>query len=389
MPMRVAMIGQYPLDAGRILGGVEAVIVPLLHGLVSLSDLDMHVVTCQGPAQDRLSSTPEGVPLYVRRRRHLGRVTFYALDVASIHRALRVISPDIIHAHGVGIYAISALGYPCEHVVTAHGIFYREAQFAQGFPGRLRGSFDSFYERYSVGRIHNLIAISPYVQQELSQIGGFRGNLYAIENPVDDIFFAVDGVEDESTILYAGRVLPRKGLLYLLRALALVHKTVPHVQLRVAGETDTDPVYVEACRHFIAEHGLEKAVTFLGALTMKDMATEYARCALLALPSGQETAPVVVAEAMAAERPVVATRRCGMPYMVEHEGSGLLVDYDDVQGLADALLRVLRDDQLRSRMGQRGLELARARFRADVVAQQTRDAYLEILNGSSPGRLRQ
>jgi glycosyltransferase involved in cell wall biosynthesis len=387
--MRVAMMGQYPLDAGRILGGVEAVMVPLLHGLVSLPDLDIHIVTCQGPAKDRLTRTLEGVPLYVRRRRHLGRVTFYARDVASMHRALRTISPDIIHAHGVGIYAISALGYPCAHVVTAHGIFYREAQFAQDFPSRLRGSFDSFYERYSVGRVRNLIAINPYVQQELAQIGGFRGNLYAIENPVDDIFFAASGAEEESTILYAGRVLPRKGLLYLLRALTWVHKAVPSVELRVAGETDTDPVYVEACRQFIAGHGLEKAVTFLGSLTMKEMAMEYSRCALLALPSGQETAPVVVAEAMAVGRPVVATRRCGMPYMVEHEGSGLLVDYDDVRGLADALLRVLRDDPLRARMGQRGRELAQARFRTDVVAQQTRDAYLKILNGpSSSGRLR-
>ena len=384
--MRVAMMGQYPLDAGRILGGVEAVMVPLLHGLVSLPDLDMHIVTCQGPAQDRLTSAPEGVPLHVRRRRHLGRVTFYARDVASMHHALKAIAPDIVHAHGVGIYAIAALNYPCEHVVTAHGIFYREAQFAQEFPSRLRGSFDSFYERYSVGRIRNLIAINPYVQQELAQIGGFRGNLYAIENPVDDLFFAASGSEQESTILYAGRVLPRKGLLYLLRALALVHKTVPHLELRVAGETDTDPAYVRACRQFIAEHGLEKAVTFLGALTMKEMAVEYSRCALLALPSGQETAPVVVAEAMAVGRPVVATRRCGMPYMVEHEGSGLLVDYDDGPGLADALLRVLRDDRLRVRMGRRGRELAQARFRADVVAQQTRDVYLRILNGSSPSR---
>jgi glycosyltransferase involved in cell wall biosynthesis len=114
------------------------------------------------------------------------------------------------------------------------------------------------------------------------------------------------------------------------------------------------------------------------------MVMEYARCAVLSMPSKQETAPVVVAEAMAAGRPVVATRRCGMPYMVEHKGSGLLVDDDDVAGLADALLLVLGDDQLRARMGQRGRELAQARFRADLVAQQTRDVYLKILNEPSP-----
>lgn len=93
---------------------------------------------------------------------------------------------------------------------------------------------------------------------------------------------------------------------------------------------------------------------------------------------------MAVAEAMAAGRPVVATRLCGMVYMVEHGGSGLLVDDDDVSELADALLRLLGDDQLRARMGQRGRELAQARFRASVVAQQTRDVYLKILNEPSP-----
>jgi glycosyltransferase involved in cell wall biosynthesis len=382
--MRVAMIGQYPLDEGRILGGVEAVMVPLLHGLVSFPELDLHIVTCQGVPEDYLTRTRRGVPLHVRRRRRFGRLTFYARDVISIHSALKAISPDVVHAHGIGIYAISALGFPSKHVVTMHGMIFREAQFAQKLSGCLRGSFDSFYERYSVARVQNLISINPYVQQELAQIGGFRGNLYAIENPVDDVFFTIDGAGEESTILYAGRVLPRKGLLNLLRALARAQRIMPRIELRVAGEVDSDPAYVEACRQFIAEHCLETAVTFLGALTAEEMVREYARCTVLALPSKQETAPVVVAEAMAAGRPVVATRRCGMPYMVEHGGSGLLVDDDDVSGLADALLLVLGDHQLRERMGQRGRELAQARFRADLVAQQTRDVYLKILNEPSP-----
>jgi glycosyltransferase involved in cell wall biosynthesis len=367
---------------------------PLLHSLASFPDLDVHIVTCQGAAKDHLTRTQWGVPLHVRQRRRFGRLTFYARDVLSIRRALGAISPDVVHAHGIGIYAISALGFPCKHVVTMHGIIFREAQFAPKLLGRLRGSFDSFYERYSVARVQNLISINPYVEQEVAQIGGFRGHLYAIENPVDDIFFTVPaqnagwstdgGAEDKSTILYAGAVIPRKGLLNLLRALAQAQRTVPHIRLRVAGEVDSDPAYVQVCRQFIAEHGLETAVTFLGSLTMKEVVTEYARCAVLALPSKQETAPVVVAEAMAAGRPVVATRRCGMPYMVEHGGSGLLVEDDDVSGLADALLLVLADDQLRARLGQRGRELAQVRFRADVVAQRTRDVYLQVLNEPSP-----
>lgn len=386
--MRVAMIGQYPLDEDHIVGGVEAVMVPLLQGLASFPDLDLHIVTCQGVPGDYVTRTRGGIPLHVRRRRRFGRLTFYARDVASIGRALEAIAPDIVHAHGLGIYAVSALAFPCRHVVTAHGIFYREARFGQRLPDRLRGELGSFYERYSLARVQNLISISPYVEQEVARIGGFRGHLYAIENPVDDRFFAVGGLGDGCTILYAGGVIVRKGLLNLLRALVEVRRTMPQVELRVAGETDSEPEYVQACRQFVVDHGLQQAVTFLGSLTGEQMAAEYARCALLALPSKQETAPVVVAEAMAAARPVVATRRCGMPYMVEHGGSGLLVDEDDVSGLVDALLRVLRDDQLRTQMGERGRQLAQMRFRAHVVAQQTRDVYFKVLNEPSPARRR-
>jgi phosphatidylinositol alpha-1,6-mannosyltransferase len=64
--------------------------------------------------------------------------------------------------------------------------------------------------------------------------------------------------------------------------------------------------------------------------------------------------------------------------MVEDGGSGLLVDYGDVSALADALWHVLGDAQLRRRMGQRGRELAAARFRADVVAAKTRQVYLQL-----------
>jgi glycosyltransferase involved in cell wall biosynthesis len=382
--MRVAVLGQYPLDEGRILGGVEGVMVPLLHSLASLSDLEMHMVTCQGVAKDYLTRTQWGVPLHVRKRRRFGRLTFYARDVLSIRRALRAISPDVVHAHGSGIYVISALGFPCNHVVTVHGIIYREVQFGQNFLSPLRALLDSFYERYSLARVQNLISINPYVEQEVARIGGFRGHLYPIENPVDGILFSVSGAGEKSTILYAGAVIPRKRLMHLLRALAQARKTAPQVELRVAGEVDSAPEYVEACRRFIAEHGLETTVTFLGSLAIKEMVMEYARCAVLALPSKQESAPMAVAEAMAAGRPVVATRLCGMVYMVEHGGSGLLVDDDDVSELADALLRLLGDDQLRARMGQRGRELAQARFRASVVAQQTRDVYLKILNEPSP-----
>lgn len=378
--MRIAMLGQYPLCEERITGGVEAVLVPLLRALSRFDDLALHIVTCQPRVEDGLRATQVGWPIHVLKRRRFGRAVFHIRDVSGIQRVLQHISPDIVHAHGLGIYAAAACQSPYAHIVTLHGITPREAAFVRGAAARLRAFLDSVYARYCLAQVKNLISINPYVEQELTCLGGFRGTIYRIENPVDDVFFTVSGDGDGATILYAGRVIPRKNLLDLLQALVLVRKEVAQAQLRVAGEAESDLAYVELCHQFIRQNHLDNAVTFLGSLTTQQMAKEYEGCAVLVLPSKQETAPVAVAEAMAAGRPVVATRVCGMPFMVEDGVSGLLVNEGDINGLADALVRVLSNKQLRQKMGQRGRELAWSRFRADVVAQQTRQVYLQLVD---------
>jgi glycosyltransferase involved in cell wall biosynthesis len=240
---------------------------------------------------------------------------------------------------------------------------------------------DGTFERYCLARVKNLISISPYVEDELVGRRGFQGRVYRIENPVDDRFFLARDQEQEATILYAGAVIPRKNLLDLLRALVIVRGEMPQVNLRIAGETESAPTFMATCRQFITEQCLAPVVSFLGSLTAEDMANEYARCTLLALTSRQETAPVAIAEAMAAGRPVMATAICGVPYMVEESVSGLLVEPGDVTALANALLRILSDTSLRQKMGARGREMAEARFRAEVVANQTRQVYLGLQEG--------
>jgi glycosyltransferase involved in cell wall biosynthesis len=321
--------------------------------------------------------------LHLHKRRRLGRITFHVRDRANMGRTLRSIAPDVVHAQGMGLYAASAADSPYPHVVTMHGIFSREASFAQGLSSRLRGFLDSVFERYCVCRVKNLIVISPYVERELARIGGFKGRIFHIENPVAEAYFGVNGEGEEGAILYVGRVIPRKDLLALLRALVVVRREIPQAQLRVAGETESSPAYVEACQEFIEQQTLGNAVRFLGSLPKDEMVNEYARCSVLALPSKQETAPVVVAEAMAAARAVVATRVCGIPDMVEDGQSGLLVDYGDVDGLADALVRVLRDRELRTVMGRHGRILAGQRFGVGAVARKTWQVYQRVATASN------
>ncbi len=369
------MLGQYPLDESRIVGGIEAIMVPLVRALGALDDLDLHVITCQPSAEEGERRTSSGVPLHVLRRKRLGRATLHARDVAHLARTIARLAPDVVHAQGVGIYAAAAMASSLPYVVTVHGLVFRELESAVGIGPRVRTTIDSLYERYLLSRLNHLISISPYVEAELGQRRGCR--IDRIENSIDECFFRLSDDIQAGSVLYAGRVIRRKGLLELLHALGPVSRVVPDVSLRIAGEHESEPDYVSECRAAIAQLGLEDRVTFLGSLTMDEMAAEYARCAVFALPSRQETAPVVVAEAMAAGRPVVATRACGMPYMVEHEQSGYLVDYTDTAGWSAAITRLLQCPELRQAMGQRGRLLAQQRFAPQVIACKTHRLYRE------------
>jgi spore coat protein SA len=206
--------------------------------------------------------------------------------------------------------------------------------------------------------------------------------VFDIENPVADVFFDPTPATNPHRILFAGRLIRRKGLHHLLPALQLARRDVPGVELVLAGEMESESDYVASLRAFAAEHSLP--VQFLGPLSTPEMVEQYRACAFTVLPSKQETAPVVIEEAMAMGRAVIATRAGGVPAMIEHERTGLLVDYGDVGGLAASMTRLLREPGLAAQMGQQAHEQAVRRFRGDAVARQTYEAYGAVLQAARP-----
>lgn len=91
---------------------------------------------------------------------------------------------------------------------------------------------------------------------------------------------------------------------------------------------------------------------------------------------------MVIEQAMAARVPVVATRVGGVDYLVDHGRTGFVVELDDVKGLAEAMVRLLADADLRARMGEAGRVEADRRFRTEVVARQTRQVYDQVFSRS-------
>ena len=180
-------------------------------------------------------------------------------------------------------------------------------------------------------------------------------------------------------ILGVGRLVAKKGFDVMVDACAVLQERGVPFDALIVGQDDKDG---EALRRRIAALG--SPVRLPGPLGPEELLHEYRRANALCmpcrlLPSDRDGIPNVLVEAMAAGAPVVATNVSGIPELVEHEVNGLLVEPDDPQALADALLRLHDDPELTRRLTRNGRETVRERFDGDRLARTLADLFREAL----------
>src|SRR5690606_16599337 len=150
------------------------------------------------------------------------------------------------------------------------------------------------------------------------------------------------------------------------------------LEIVVAGST-SDKRYFEALKKELERLNILDKFRFLGVITMDELLQELGRCACLVLPSYQETAPMVIQEAMAAGVPIVASNVCGIPYQVEDGTTGFLVAPGNAEDLAEKLERLLSSPALRAEFGRAAKQHADTYFRATAVAERTLNVYREMV----------
>lgn len=172
--------------------------------------------------------------------------------------------------------------------------------------------------------------------------------------------------QDRDYVLYAGRLASNKGLGHLLDAFARIASSAPDVDLVLAGR---DWGVGDALRAQAAALGIADRVRIVGHLDDAAYRGAIGGCRLLVLPSEWEAFGIVLLEAMACGRPVVATAVGGVPEVVAHGTDGLLVPFGDAGGLAEAVRSLLSDPAWASRLGAAGRAKA-ARFDWGAIAQR-------------------
>jgi glycosyltransferase involved in cell wall biosynthesis len=373
--MKIAFVTAFPQKPLFPHGGVEAVCVTLATALAKLNDIELHVVTVDRTAGDIEIEEWRGVTVHRLHTTHGRSLLAYATGKGrrQIHEYLKKLQPDIIHAHDTYGLMVTGLDYP--RILTIHGFIYEDTLYAGGWVSRLRSKLWKHYELACWADHPHIISITPYVRERLRGLS--HGMIHDIENPVSEECFQIKPQPRRGTIFSAAIINKRKNTVGLLKAFAQLLKNGAQAELRIAGSA-AEPDYEREVHEFINANALNEKVKLLGRIGAEQLRNELAQTSIFALVSSEEGAPMGIAEAMAAGVPVVASNRCGIPYMVRDGETGFLVDPYNPMDIAWRLEQILNDDALRIALGKKANEIALERFHPNHVARRTHEVYLRL-----------
>lgn len=174
--------------------------------------------------------------------------------------------------------------------------------------------------------------------------------IYKIYNGIREYGLPVLYENKIKSFRYSGRLDKSKGIDILLNAFAIVYKNNKNIILEIAGK-GSEESYIKS---FIQKEGLENAIIFHGYFSDYNKAVNFISGAYcLLLPSRSDNFPTVVLEAFSFGIPVIASRTGGIPEMFENEKEGFLVPGENVEALAEAMQKIITNENLRNEMALR------------------------------------
>lgn len=209
-----------------------------------------------------------------------------------------------------------------------------------------------------------------WIQQTLSK----SDNVQVIYNAVTQQNIERSDVETAS-VAFLGKICDLKGIKDLIHAFKYVVSDTPEAKLYLAGDGDID-TYLK----LIKELGIDSSIEFLGWISGDQKQALLAKADIYCLPSYKEGFPMGVLEAMSSEIPVVASRAGGIVDAIEHEKEGLLIDAGDIQGLANAIKRLLKDKNLKQKLTLNAKRKFDENFSTQIICHQLDQMYLNLLN---------
>ncbi len=303
-------------------------------------------------------------------------------------RDLKKFNPDVIHSHqffGTGIEAMLAAKFlKIPFVGTNHTVITEYVRYAP-IKAKWLETLSQKYVNWYYGRCDFISAPSQSVIDEMESFG-FKVKSKVISNPIDADAFNnfIDSTDmerkklkqkfgvNDKTIIYAGRFAPEKNIDVIIKAVALVKKDIPDINLAMAGHG----VLLEEIRKMAGELGIAENVKFLGTLDKFELADLYRASEIFPITSKSETQSMTLIQAMACGLPVIGVRARALPEYI-NDRNGILIEPDDHVSLARNIVELMSDRKKAELLGRGGIESVRE-FSPEKIGKKWEKLYSEV-----------
>ncbi len=303
---------------------------------------------------------------------------------------------DIVHAHSYGYFQVNLAAFKralqdVKFIITPH--YHPEWSMAGGEHRKhLRSIYDRVFSGWVLDRADAIIGVSRHEMELMARLGFDTSKVHLIPNGID--FSLYENIPDPTPflmlygllekknagwniVMYAGRLAPNKGLIQLVNSAKEVIRGHPDTVFVLVGD---DAGMREKIEREIRKLGLEPHFRITGHIKEDSMyRSAISSCDVFVLPSEYEAFGIVLAEAMACEKPCVGTRVGGVPEVIDENRTGHIVEYDDIPSLASAINRILSMPDKGHSMGVLGRRKVRKRFTWDSVAMQIDALYRKVV----------
>ncbi len=285
------------------------------------------------------------------------------------------IGAKIIHSHTPRSALAAAL--VCRHLSLPR-IHHIHSPTSRDTDNTLRNISNTLAERISVTGVKKFISVSDSLSHWAVSMKIKKSKIKVIPNGVAPIHEQFVWHPQESiTLGVVALFRPRKGLDILIKALHEVKKTIENIKLNVVGGFET-PGYEQEIKHLAKSLGLSNHIKWVGFT--KDVNSQLKQMDIFVIPSiFGEGMPMVLLEAMAAGLPVIGTNVEGIPEVARKGIEGFIVEPNDIQLLADSIVKMASDNETRKKMAQASFDRYSRHYSDKAMAEQVSEVYINVL----------
>lgn len=367
-----------------ITGGVHSAVMNLLRGFAALGNPELMLVSINESLKEPVEiQFADNVRIYYLPEGPFpsSSLNYFFVSTGRLRKLIKSFQPDLVHYQigGTLLFTRWASMFSLPHLITIHGIPWAELKIAKHWKQKLTIWLNAVIGDWLYP--DNIIQISAYSRE---QFRNRKINRFCIIPNAIPARYADIGLKEKMTnhLVFVGILNDLKNQLFILQVLKELRDSGYLFTIEFCGGFG-NAEYQQRVESYIKEHNLENLVRFNGWVAYSDLPNILERSDMLVLTSRQEALPMSIAEAMAAGRPVLATRVGGIPEMIEDAVNGFLVTIDSTKLAVEALKKVYQNDSQMQTMGKAAKEKALSNYMAESVAERTLGFYQQLLTSKA------